>query len=1399
MGKILKPIAIGALIIGAVVLTGGAAVIPGLVATSTTAVVAGTTLTVAVGATAATVAVAGGIAGVLATAALSIAAGSILSGVGAIFAKTPPISGATLGRLSPSLNANVQRGTVFGTTAMHTDVLYLWFSGTDEEYVDAIVCHASHRCHAVREMYFDGKLAWTAAGGVQGEFAGYLTVAVRLEGTAANGVTFGGWSAASQKAIGLCYSHIRVKRSGNTKTTTSPLPGGLPGQMVVIGDGMPVYDPRRDSTAGGSGSHRLNDNTTWQFVDGGTVLGSNTALQALSNCRGWWKNGQRLVGGSASPARLNVASFAAAANLCDEVISLSGGGSQKRYESGAVFRDDQPVSGQLDVLMTACQGEIDDSTGRIAMRIRHNDLADVALALGPDDITGSGSYVPALKLSETFNIVRGRFVDGSATGLYQLNDYAPIVLTSPDGVERVRPADFGAVQDGRRATRLARGIAQSAQFPGIFTGIFGPRALLLRRGKIVTLTLPQLNFVAKKFRVLSQRLEMTSGDVEMQLGEEDPVIYAGDGGEEGPVVVPAPVLFDGTQYPIVPLGVEQGATRNNPRGTYNAGATYVFGDSVIFAGSTYQLIVSNSIGNAPPDVARWALVAAAGSGVPGADGLPGITIEVTNENHSVATEADGSAGSYTAAGGLMRLTRGTTVLTPVFSIAAATPATSWITIDASTGVYTVTDPGVTQATATLRAAWAGLNYDRTYTLSKTLRGVEGPNLQLSASSQGFIFLDNVATPGSQTITLTAALTNLSGTATFSASPSVTVAGSGNSRTLAIGDFGANRQVTVEATLSGITDRITIVRLDRSTADAGANLVAAANSNRVPFSRMERKTEGWGVLFNPFSLAFTEGDGDFENRRFYAAFVTATASAQLISIGSTTAGEMRVSALERLSVSGRVDAFGFVSSWLFRAVIRLADGSFAFETIAFGSGAIGAATLTTGFIVMPATAVAMRLELLAITSGAGAMTLAISEPMVTSAVTGQALHPPFTAGPNAQSGATVGAPAGTMVGGQEAAALVADAATAKADATTALVALGDIASDGMFSVPEKLQVRTLRDAIEIEYPVLLARAATFGVSSSAYTSAYNALISYLASVAIDTNVKTSISRSAFAAAFAAYFDARDDMADANVAVASQRATWATVSGTGRPADNADVTAANAPVAVPAATQVIRTDSAFTALAGQLPREAQFRLRVGGVDVTTSAAWSSVSYSNTATIGGSTGLLTITAISGDGRVDVQAVYAGVTYPATMGVIRQREAPPTSGGGGSGSAGSASGTISFLTSSTSYGSPALDLTVTAGSGGSVALAAAASYTSGTPGVVLGAAGKWQWRIVGGTFADVTGGEGFHSVSADDVEFGIIEVNRTQSGLTAGGNYQFQFLLRSGFGGVTASFGGGGSAVAS
>jgi hypothetical protein len=467
----------------------------------------------------------------------------------------------------------------------------------------------------------------------------------------------------------------------------------------------------------------------------------------------------------------------------------------------------------------------------------------------------------------------------------------------------------------------------------------------------------------------------------------------------GPVTAGVPVLdFGNVAGSTRP---ENNSTRNVSRGTYDNATAYTRGDEVVFSGSSYRLIVNSSTGNAPPDVSRWALFAAAGSGPPGADGIEGITVIVTNEAHTVPTNADGSGGSYTSAGGTMILRRGATLLTPTFSIAAQSPATGWASIDASTGVYTVTDPGVTLATATLRATVGGVNYDRTYTLAKSLQGVAGPNLTLVADGQAFTFTDGAASPGSQTITLNALLTNLAGTATWTATPAVTLGGTGNTRTLALADFGTNRQVVIEATLGGITDRITLVRLER-------NVVAAANANRVPFSRFERR-QGWAVAPSSTVAAFDPlRQAIFEGRYFIETDATASLSDQDLFL--TNSPDFQVMAGERLSVAARVDGFALSgpqpSFWQFRIDFYNSGGFVDDEPIASGSGGISRDTLQNGFVTVPPLATLARLVMQAKSAGAGVMRVAFLEPMVTSAAAGQTVHPAYAPGPNAADGADV---------------------------------------------------------------------------------------------------------------------------------------------------------------------------------------------------------------------------------------------------------------------------------------------------------------------------------------------------------------------------------------------------------
>ncbi len=363
----------------------------------------------------------------------------------------------------------------------------------------------------------------------------------------------------------------------------------------------------------------------------------------------------------------------------------------------------------------------------------------------------------------------------------------------------------------------------------------------------------------------------------------------------------------------------------------------------------------------------------------------------------------------------------------------------------------------------------------------------------------------------------------------------------------------------------------IGELPTDKADPGLrnSLLPLGNANRVPFSRMEGD-QGWAVLFNPAGLANTPGYGAFENRRFFVASVTATAAGQTFSIGSNV--PMRVTADERLSVQARLDVFEAASAggvWLMRAFFRNGAGAGTIVDVASGNGPLSAATVTQGFITVPAGQVSMTLELVVVSGEAGAWQIAFSEPMVTSAAAGQTVHPPFSPGPNAFDGATVGAPAGTFVAGVEASAFAQDLATAKADAAQSQIDLGNIANDGRVTVGEKISVRERRANIANEFPIWRDRAIAFGVDSAIRTNfqaAFDALNTYLDAININANTTSTIVRADFVAGFNNYALWRERIIEAISQIASQRALWDGVTGAGRPENNADVTAGRTAAAI-----------------------------------------------------------------------------------------------------------------------------------------------------------------------------------------------------------------------------------------
>lgn len=200
------------------------------------------------------------------------------------------------------------------------------------------------------------------------------------------------------------------------------------------------------------------------------------------------------------------------------------------------------------------------------------------------------------------------------------------------------------------------------------------------------------------------------------------------------------------------------------------------------------------------------------------DGQSAVSALLTNESHTVAADADGSNPDLTGATTDMRVFLGVDEDTPNWTFARVNSTGISSTISGNTVTVTAmtVDEGYVDITAS-RDDFADVT--KRFTLTKSKAGEDGTSAKLlTLTATGQIFTFNGAgspDPSSQTITFTAALQNtINSTASWSTSPTVSLGGSGNTRTLSVASFGSNTAVTVTAFADGgaVIDRITVYRV-----------------------------------------------------------------------------------------------------------------------------------------------------------------------------------------------------------------------------------------------------------------------------------------------------------------------------------------------------------------------------------------------------------------------------------------------------------------------------------------------------------------------------------------------------------------------------------------------------------
>lgn len=195
--------------------------------------------------------------------------------------------------------------------------------------------------------------------------------------------------------VGKSYAIVTVRYDDDTLTSYP--------SFLIEPEPLALYDLRFDSTNGGSGTQRWENPATWQPT-------RNPAVIAYNIIRGIRYGTEWIYGGRNLPAwRLPAAEWIAAANECDDPVSLSSGGTEPRYRCGLEIKVDTPPADYLEEIGKAANMKFAEVGGQIKPIVG---LPGSAVFSFTDDdilITEGQSFQPFYPASETFNTISATY------------------------------------------------------------------------------------------------------------------------------------------------------------------------------------------------------------------------------------------------------------------------------------------------------------------------------------------------------------------------------------------------------------------------------------------------------------------------------------------------------------------------------------------------------------------------------------------------------------------------------------------------------------------------------------------------------------------------------------------------------------------------------------------------------------------------------------------------------------------------------------------------------------------------------------------------------------------------------------------------------------------------------
>ena len=358
------------------------------------------------------------------------------------------------------------------------------------------------------------------------------------------------WSAA-MIGSGICYAicTFRINRQ---------LYSGFPRVRFVLA-GIPLYDPRRDTTVGGSGAHRWHDPATW-------APSENPAIQIYNILRGVRLPSGDVWGGEMAAGDLPLSNWFAAMNAAEASVALSGGGTEPTYRASyEVFAGDEPAS-VVEELLKACSGQLSEGGGIWKIRIGGPGLPIFFFSDDDVNIQESQRYEPFQSIGQTWNGIHARYPAPEA--LWQSVDAPPrynAAHEAADGDRRlVADLTLPAAPYPDQVQRLMRAYIEEERRMARHTLALAPEAIPLEPLDVVAWTSTRHGYTAKEFEISAIVDPLVRSIPQVSLRERDATDYGWTTGYELPqafpsLLVQSPELYSLGTWGLAATTIEDGA------------------------------------------------------------------------------------------------------------------------------------------------------------------------------------------------------------------------------------------------------------------------------------------------------------------------------------------------------------------------------------------------------------------------------------------------------------------------------------------------------------------------------------------------------------------------------------------------------------------------------------------------------------------------------------------------------------------------------------------------------------------------------------------------------------------------------------------------------------------------